>query len=198
MSVVLAAIVITIFAALFVPPYLFPTHDVFQPSVTAGSPFGFTMHLTLNTTTVDVNGSVLVTGWVNSTSNSLYNLTAADTWGLAQNRLWEKPCTSGWPLGIGLMQGHYTDDNYTLGSLVPLPTPSVECPVQATTPSYFIFEAHSSKALVSPGGTPAIWNIVISFAFRQSASGYTLQPGVYTVVLADEWGDVLTANFFAT
>lgn len=195
MSVVLAAIVITVFAALFIPPYLFPPHDVFQPSVTAASPFGFTMHLTVNATTVSTGGSVLVTGWLNSTSDYLYNVTAANAWALPQERLWERVCTSGWPIGVGVMEGHYTADNYTLGTLVPIPQPLVACPLQAAAPSYFVFEAHSSKALVSLGGAPAIWNIVTGFTFREYAPGYTLPPGVYTAVLADEWGDVLTANF---
>ena len=195
MSVVLAAIAVTIFAAIFIPPYFSPTHDIFQSSVSAGTPSGFTMHLTMNATRVGAEGGVLVEGWINSTSDSLYNITAANAWALPENLLWENPCTSGWPIGIGVMEGHYTTDNYTLGTLVPAPGPLASCPAQGISPSYFVFEKHSSRALVDFGGTPSIWTIQTSFTFRQHLSGYGLRQGVYTAVLADEWGDVLTANF---
>lgn len=195
MSVILAAVVITVFAAIFVPPYVYPYHDVFQPAVTLDSPFGFALHLQVNSTTVSPGGSVLLTGWVNSTSSSIENITAADGWALAQGGLWGKICTSGWPIGVGVMHGHYTQDNYTLGSLIPVPRPMLSCPVQAEAPRYFLFEPHSSKALVTIGGNPAIWDVQTSLSFRQYQSGYQLQPGVYTAVVADEWGDVLTTNF---
>ena len=198
MSAVLAVIVIVVFAAIYIPPYVNPAHDVFQTSVTAGSPFGFTMHLATNATALDPSGAVLITGWLNSTSDSLQNVTAAESWALQQDRLWTRPCTSGWPIGVGVMRGHYTADNYTLGALLPVPQPLTSCPAGGVTPTYFVFEAHSSKALVSLGGTPAIWSIETSFAFGQSLPGYGLQPGVYTAVLADEWGDVLTANFLVS
>ncbi|MDG6910611.1 MAG: hypothetical protein JRN08_09600 [Nitrososphaerota archaeon] len=195
MTIVLAAIVITVFAAIFIPPYVYPYHDVFQPAVSLDSPFGFTLHLEINSTSVAPGGGVLLTGWVNSTSSSIENVTAADSWALPQSGLWGKICTSGWPIGVGMMQGHYTQDNYTLGTLVPVPRPLVVCAVYAETPRYFIFEPHSSKALVTLGGNPAIWDIQTSLSFRQYTSGYQLQPGVYTAVVADEWGDVLTTNF---
>lgn len=195
MSIVLAAMAITIFAAIFIPPHFSPAHDVFQSSVSAGTPSGFIMHLTMNATRVGTGGSVLVTGWLNSTSDSLYNITAANAWGLPQNMLWEPPCVSGWPIGIGVMEGHYTADNYTMGTLVPVPKPLTSCPVQAASPSYYVFEKYSSRALVDFGGTPSIWTIQTTFTFPQYLSGSGLHPGVYTAVLADEWGDVLTANF---
>lgn len=195
MGVILAVIVVTVFAAIFIPSYVSPLHNVYQSSVTLGSPAGFTMHLTLGATSMPTAGSVLITGWVNSTSPSPENITAADLWALPQNRLWGRICTSGWPIGVGVMKGHYTQDNYTLGSLIPLSEPLVSCPVQLSTPSYFLFEAHSSKALVDIAGTPAIWTIQSALSFRGYLPGNSLQPGVYTAILADEWGDVLTSNF---
>jgi hypothetical protein len=198
MSIVLAVIVVTIFAALFIPPYVYPSHDVFQPSVTLDSPFGFTLHLTVNSTTVSSEGTILLTGWVNSTSAVVENVTTSNSWGVPQAKLWERACTAGWPLGVGVMQGHYTHDNYTLGTLVSIPQPLLSCPVQVATPSYFLFEPHSSKALVDIAGTPSFWTIQSSLAFEVYTSGAQLNPGVYTAVLADEWGDVLTTNFQVT
>lgn len=199
MIAVLAAIVVTVFATIFIPPYLNPQHDVFLPSTSYASPVGFTMRLTLNSTAVPPSGRVLISGWVNSSSPSIENITAAKLWALPQSGLWGRVCTSGWPIGVGVMAGHYTQDNYTLGSLIPIPQPLVYyCPAQISAPPFFLLEPHSSKALVTVGGTPYVWVLQTELSFRGYPSGSRLAPGAYTAVLADEWGDVLTANFRVT
>ena len=197
MSLVLAAIVITVFVAIFVPPYVYPMHNVFRPSVSSDSPFGFTLHLRINATSVPHDGAIMLTGWVNSTSSSIENVTAANSWGLPQARLWGRVCTTGWPIGIGVMRGHYTQDNYTSGTIVPVPQPLASCPVQLSAPRYFLFEAHSSNALVTIGGNTVTWRVQTEFLFKGFQSS-TQQSGVYTAVIADEWGDVLTTNFLVT
>ncbi|MDG6988054.1 MAG: hypothetical protein JRN21_01875 [Nitrososphaerota archaeon] len=206
MSVVLAAIVLTIFAALFVPPY-FASPNVFQTSVSVATPFGFSLNLALNSTSASPAGGVLLTGWLNSTESSVNNVTASVSWAFPPTGLWlgTDRCTAGWPLGIGVMQGHYTQDNYTLGSLLPFMQPLVYCPVTAP-PQFFLLYPHSSEALAVIGGNPFRWVLNDSLPFsssslapgalRSTVSG--LPPGVYTAVLADEWGDVLTANFRVT
>ncbi len=200
MSLVLAAIVITIFAAIFVPTYLFPVHDVFQASVSQDSPYGFTLHLSVNSTSVQSGGTVLINGWVNSTSSTIENVTAANSWGLPQPQLWGRLCTSYWPLGVGVLRGHYTTDNYTLGTLVPLPRPLtlVACKENQSSPAFFLFEPHSSRVLFTQGGSPYVWVLQTSLGVRVDATGTPLAPGVYTAVLADEWGDVLTTNFLVS
>lgn len=207
MVVVLAAIVITVFAAIFIPPYLSPYHDVFQNSVIYDSPFGFTMHLTLNSTSASPKGEVTLSGWLNSTYANIQNVTAADSWAFPQASLWERACLNGWPIGIGVMQGHYTRDNYTLGTLLLLNQPQSACPVNASPPQYFLFypSPHSSEALVSVAGGHDLWLIQTDLSFGQNSLRQNALPGapgpkglpqgVYTAVLADEWGDVLTANF---
>ena len=190
MSLVLAAIVLTVLAALFIPPQLFPSHNSYQTSVTGDSPYGFTLHLNLNTTSMVSGGSVLLTGWLNSTS-SLENVTVADNWALPQARLLPL-CSNGWPIGLGIMQGHYTQDNYTIGSLKQLNAKSL-CS-RLPEPNYFVTEDHSSRVLVTINGAPAQWTLASSYAFSPALVG-PMPHGVYTAVLADEWGDVLTAIF---
>jgi len=195
MGAILATMVVVVFAALFVPYYLFQQHSVYQSSVTLDSPYGFAMHLTVNTSSVPSRGSVQITGWVNSTSSSIENITAANNWPVPQGRLWGKPCYAEWPIGIGVMQGRYTQDNYTLGTLVQLPQSVYHCPAQFSPPGSFAFEPYSSKALVVQNGGPVFWVFQTTVSFSRDTSNYQLPPGVYTAVLADEWGDVLTANF---
>jgi hypothetical protein len=204
MSVVLAAIVITIFAALFIPPYVFPAHDTFQSSATVNSAFGFSLNLQINATHLPPGDELSISGWLNNTSSQIDNVSAADSWGVSQGMLWPGSCAEGWPIGLGVMEGHYTQDNYTLGTLIPVPLPV--CPVSVGTPSYILLEAHSSRALVDLGGTPQFWTIQSNYTFAYSpgeglpGGGATgqLPAGVYTVVLADEWGDVLTTNFLVS
>ena len=196
MSLVLAAIVITIFAAIFIPPYISPQHNVFQKSTTLDSPFGFEMHLQVNSTSFSTSGAILVSGWVNSTAGSIENITAANSWGVPLSGLWGTTCQPGWPIGVGVMQGHYTDDNYSLGTLLNFSRPlDFRACGLLGRPSYFLLEPHSSKALVTVGTGPALWIIQTSFSFGPANLTAPLKPGVYTAVLADEWGDVLTTNF---
>jgi hypothetical protein len=202
MSIVLAVIVITIFTAIFIPPYINPASNVFPRSVSYASGFGFTMQVSLNSTSMAPDGNILLTGWLNSSSDSVENVTAADSWAFSQGSLWVRPCTLGWPIGIGVMRGQYTMDNYTLGTLLQLKPMALSCPA-SSAPQYFLFYPHSSEALASVSGAPYRWTILMNFTFGEGALGPNaipgassgLPPGVYTAVLADEWGDVLTANF---
>jgi hypothetical protein len=209
MSIILAVIVIVVFAAIFVPPYISPYHEVFQQSVSLDSPAGFTMHLTINATTILPVGSVLMDGWVNSTFASVGNLTVADQWAFQQSLLWGNDCASGWPIGIGVMEGHYTQDNYTLGTLLSMQQPLIRCPVSAPPQFILLYPSpHSSEALASVNGNPVRWLLQTELTFSDGTLGQASQPGsqgagelppgVYTVVLADEWGDVLTNNFIVS
>ncbi|MDE1858244.1 MAG: hypothetical protein KGI26_04145 [Thaumarchaeota archaeon] len=191
MSLVLAAIVMAVFVSLAVSPYVFPAANTFQPSVSYDSAFGFSLHLTINSTSVPLGGGISVAGWMNSSSSSINNITASDRWGIGPAGLWTRICTSGWPLGLGIMAGHFTEDNVTFGTLTPIPQPLVQCPVQAATPGYFLLGPRSSRALVDLNGVPQYWVLQSSF----SLSTGQLAPGTYTAVIADEWGDVVTTNF---
>ena len=207
MSFVLVAMAVVIFAAIFIPPYLSSSHDVFPSSVSTDLGSGFAMYLTLNSTTVAPLGHLLLTGWLNSTSDSIENLSAADSWTFPVGMLWGRQCTAGWPIGIGLMSGHYTQDNYTLGTLLQPEMPVVGCPASGA-PQYFLFYPQSIEALASVNGVPYRWTITMNVTFWQGSLSPNalsrvpapggLPAGVYTAVFADEWGDVLTANFNAS
>ena len=193
MTFVLAAIVLTVFAGLFVPPFLFPPHNVYQTSVTSDSPYGFVLHLSLNATSLASGESLLLTGWLNSTS-SLENVTVASQWAVPRSNLYGPFCNPGWPIGLGVMQGHYTQDNYTLGSLR-LISAAANCPEEdQQAPTYFVTEDHSSTVLSSMVGEPAVWDLHTHLAVSPDSVG-PMPSGVYTAVFADEWGDILTTIF---
>lgn len=199
MSFVLAAIVITVFAALIIPPYVNPIHNDFQTSVSLATGQSATLYLQINSTTIAPGGRVNITAWLKSTYPSINNVTAQSFWSVPQGMLWTKTCVSYFPIGVGIMRGHYDNSNYSAGTLLRPNLPLTQCPVSVNSPRWFAFEPGSSNAIVSLGGalehlsvsTSVTWD---SRSFPALASG-TFLPGVYTVVAADEWGDVLTTNF---
>ncbi len=204
MSVVLAVIVITVFAGLFLAPYLQSTQS-FQESVSVPSIEGFNLELTVNTTSVAPGGFVNITALALSTGKTIENITAQDAWPVASSRLWLSRC--GEPVGVGVMEGYYTSDNYTQGSLVSVGTVLGSC--LSSPPQYFLFEPNSSEALVVENGTGSTWTIGSTLVFgplggqagssnTATVSGSTLPTGVYTVVAADEWGDIALTNFQVT
>jgi len=195
MALILCAIVVTIFAALFIPPVLNPAHEQFAPNGSATSAYGFTINLHMNATTLGQREAVSITAWLNSTTAQPNNVTAASAWPIGPNGLWTRPCTSGWPLGVGVMNGYYTPDNYTQGSLVPIPGPLFSCPVQSQTPSFFVFQPHGTSAVVGMGSSVSRWDLRSTLTFNPAEVAAARSPGAYTVVAADEWGDVVLVHF---
>lgn len=192
MVLVLAAIVIVIFAAIFIPPLLNPIHEQFVPSASTNSAYGFSLNLLLNSTDLPPGGWVSMRAWLNSTSPQIDNITAANQWPVNPNSLRTGNCTLGWPLGVGVLRGYYTTDNYTLGSPVSLPRLVFACPLIAySPPSYFLLQSHGSTAVVRLSESLAEWDLRIVMPF----GGSYAETGVYTAVAADEWGDVVVVHF---
>ncbi len=196
MSIILATVVIMVFVALFISPYINPPRAQFSKSASVDSSYGFSLTVNLNATQVSPLGYVSMKTWMNSTSPRVENITAMGAWAVDQSRLWGRLCTSGWPIGIGVMQGYYTEDNYSQGTLIRLPQPLTLCPVSSVTPKYFVLEPHGSKAFVSLNGTPELWDLQTTLVSGSGLLGHgQLLGGVYTVIGADEWGDVVITHF---
>jgi hypothetical protein len=92
------------------------------------------------------------------------------------------------------MAGYYTTDNYSIGSLVPLPPPLVSCPITIGTPGYFLLQPRGSAAIVKVNGSLAEWNLASTLGLASSQFG-SQRGGVYTAIALDEWGDLAIAHF---
>jgi hypothetical protein len=193
MAIILGVIVLVIFAAIFIPPLANPVHEQFQNSASVTSPYGFTVTISLNTSTVATTG-VSISGSLYNTGSEILNATAANEWAVTPADLWTPVCTNGWPIGVGVMQGYFTADNYTLGTFVVLPRPLVACPVLASTPGFFLIQPHSLEAIVRLGSSLAEWKLSSTLTYGKQLGG-TAPVGVYTAVAADEWGDVAIVHF---
>jgi len=189
-AIVLSVVVVVLAASLGLTLLFDVAPDTFQTKTSVASTFPFTLTLTLNSTTVSPAGGVTVSAFLNGTGTG--NVTAVSSWAFVNSSLWVDRC--GWPLGIGIMQGHYTLDNYSLGTLLQ-PGTSLNC-AGHPAPRWFYFGSQASKVLVTLSGTPAFWELQTVLPFNATYTGrQSLSPGVYTAVAADEWGDFVMTNF---
>jgi len=100
-------------------------------------------------------------------------------------------CVQEFPIGLGLLEGHYVASNVSQGQLVPYPL-VFSCPASLIALKSLTFQPNSSMAVATTNfGTP-IWDISQSFVYQN------LSPGEYTVVACDEWGHTAFAYFSVT
>jgi hypothetical protein len=194
---VLAVVVAVIAAALILTAYLDVAPDTFQTSTSVASTYPFTMSLAINTTSAQAADGIAITAWLNGTSpgSSVDNVTAASGWAFDETQLVWPRCQQGFPLGVGVMQGHYTQDNYTLGTLLPVHQSLPPCRA-SSPPAWFYFPSQESRVVVFFDGNLTYWNLDVSMTFGPASAGVSrLAPGVYTAVAADEWGDIALTNF---
>lgn len=195
--IVLVVVVGVLVASLAAATYVSVPQNTFQTRTSVASTFPFTLNLAISATTGTTAGGVTITAWLNGTSTA--NVTAYSSWPVDQSRLWRDPCSEGWPIGVGVMQGHHTTDNYSLGTLAILRGPQPPCPAPKPLPRWFYFSSQTSKVLVTIGGEPEFWVIASEIAFNPGSVGVSrLSPGIYTAVAADEWGDLALTNFRIT
>jgi hypothetical protein len=150
-------------------------------------------HLELHATASPYMGSaqnINATIWEINTLQSTNDIEVAPSWsgilGIAA-----QGCTTGWPMGIGLLKGHYVASNVSQGQLVSYPF-MFSCPGAQITLQSLAFMPDSSTAIATTNfGTPT-WDVSQSFVYQN------LNPGNYTVVACDEWGHTAFAYFTVT
>jgi hypothetical protein len=193
-TVVVLAVVVVVLAASIALTLLFDvTPNTFQTKTSVASTQPLTLTLEVNTTSGAANRGVEISAWLNGTSTG--NVTANSNWAFDQTKLVYPVCSSGFPLGVGVMQGHYTSDNYSLGTLVSFVLPKQLCPHEQA-PAWFYFASATSRVLVTIGATPVFWVLRVNATVSSASLGVSrLAPGVYTAVAADEWGDFVLTNF---
>jgi hypothetical protein len=193
-SALLVVIVIVVIAGLLLPAY-FGSGDTFSNSTFAYSPDGLTLNISLNTTRAFTPSGLRISIWINLTSGT-ESVAARSSWAVDQSRLWERLCTTGWPIGIGVMHGYYDQYNYSSGSLLLLKQPLSDCVTSITAPQYFLIQAQGSSAIVSINGTLESWNLQTTLVLRKDSFVQNPQTGgTVTVIGADEWGDVAILHF---
>ena len=130
-----------------------------------------------------------VTIWDNNTLAENNHVAVASDWAISG--IDGGGCVRNWPLGIGLMKGHYAASNVSQGQFVDYPF-FWNCPGELIVLQSLTFLPHNSTAIAKTNfGTPS-WNILQTYTYQN------LEPGEYTVVACDEWGHIALAYFSMT
>jgi len=193
-AALLVVVIIILIAGLVLQAYFVPLGSP-PTSTYAYSPNGLTLSFTINTTHAFAPSGVIITVWINGTS-STENVTAKNSWAVGPSLLWGSPCTPGWPLGIGVMHGYYDQYNYTSGTLLPLKPTVLYCPPPPGLPRSFLVEAYGSEAITNVNDSLLRWNLQTTLVLEKTSFLQSqLTGGTFTVIGADEWGDVAILHF---
>jgi len=196
MAFLLLIVIIALVAGLTLSSYFGPPNTL-PTQAMIGDWYGLTLNLDLNTTHAFAPSSLAVTVWING-SSAIENMTAQDSWAVNQTLLWKAPCIPEWPIGIGVMSGYYDQYNYSSGVLLPLEQQAAGCQVSSATPQSFLVQAGGTKAIVSMNGSDETWNLLTTLILTKASFPQTQATGqVFTVIGADEWGDVAILHFVA-
>jgi len=195
LTVLLIVVVIVVISGLVFTTYFVPTNGLVK-STYVYDPNGLTLSMKLNTTEAFVPYGVNITLWVNGTSG-IEDLNAQNSWVVPPSSLWTPPCEPGWPIGIGIMRGYYDMYNYSSGTLLPLNDSGFRCPPQEL-PQSFIIEPRGSESIVNLSDSFKRWDLQITLVLANAIFTQGQKAGgLFTVVGADEWGDLTVLHFDA-
>lgn len=191
MALFVGLLVLLIVGALAASTYLSPRNRDFPSNASAYSFQGFVLSLSLNSTRLAPGSSVAVEASINSTSPYILNLTARESWPLDKRAL--LACDHGQPLGAGVVRGFYTEFNYSSAPRLLSVALAMFCPPLVGLPAdYFLLQPGSSSAVASSKGTAHHEDLQSTLVLTAGAGvgADKLTPGVYTIIAADEWGDL--------
>lgn len=179
-----------------------------RPSASVNGTNGVRLTLSINATSLS-EGQALGISLVDYNTLAYANyLTAVRDWSVGY--LSDGPCgTDNQPMGFAVFSGYYLATNASAAAPLPLYAPGgYNCPLLVAGITAYDFSPFSSNAEVYAMCTPNPC-FDISVNATDTVSGYwpspqvgvpmqALQPGVYTVVGGDEWGDLLFLHFTVT
>jgi hypothetical protein len=166
----------------------------------SGLKFSFVINPTMLPSNHNLSLSVELLN-VQGTSN---NFTTGSNWpmnGLVSN----SPC-NGWffPMKFGIARGHYTSANLSSLTLLSLfdPTAVYACPAEFLI-SHYLFQPSSDLATTNVNSNPVIMNESMKIGGYWTGSPMSpgsgvfhyFEPGSYTAVSGDEWGDMILLYF---
>lgn len=150
---------------------------------------GLQLLLAVNVDPVTV-GNTLVADVVEFNSQGVANnVTASRDWAIPA-ALGSCPNTNVQPFGIALYSGYYNAQNVSKGTQLQV-FPATVCPEYERYVSGYLFQADSDMAVVLPGSgpTPMAGSVeVVNGTAVAQGGGNLLNPGLYTLAAADEWG----------
>ena len=181
-------------------------HFLVVPALPPDQGFPLRFTLTTNATRLVSGQAIEVRADIFNTLPQTVSINYTSNWAWPQ--LTTAPCTS--IAGIVILRGYYTQSNMTAGATPLQQFPwglEVSCPAAAGESGHYIFEPLSDNAtvygdLVLPVGAGFVTNGYYAPGQTYNRTlpngGETttpFEPGMYTVVAGDEWGQVAFDHF---
>ena len=164
---------------------------VIPPSTT-----GLILNLSLNASSIRVGHEIAFTASLFNPRTTAYNISSASNWALPY--LVIGPCgPTDSPIAFAVVQGFYTPLNISYARV----QYGIGCSTLMGGIRFYLFQPVSNVVSVfgSCSPNPCFTKPMVS---SRSLNGYwsgnqylSFTPGVYTVVVADEWGDFQVAHF---
>ena len=179
-------------------------------SATSKSISGLSLSLYLDSKTYQSGQEVGIDIDEKNTLSRTNTITASAKWPVSG--LGVGPCGAlNYPFGIAIFQGNYTAANISSGTLLQIYEPNIyHCPMILTDISSYVFQPLSDSAAVfQMSESTAVFTAGMNAEFEPAPTGYwasnnvgatftNFEPGVYTVVAGDEWGDLVVVHFTVT
>ena len=153
---------------------------------------GLQLRVSLNTTNLTPDEPLQINVSEYNTFSADNNVAAATNWGV--NGLTIGACSNinELPFGVQVLQGDYNDQNISQGTPLELYA-AVPCAQLIRLITGYDFLPYSSNAVIMPGGdlaSPITMSatVTVNGTYLNGIQLIPLTPGMYTVVVGDEWG----------
>ena len=191
-------------------------------TTTTNSSLGLELGLTINASSFVTGDSINISAQILNTLQTVNNVTSSNDWAYSSGSLNPfTPCGVSGPVGVAIFQGNYDSTDFTSAKALALYDTTVFWSCTATTvigttnvnqKNYYSFQPQSDQAtLVYPSYTPANSNTTASLSFETkgywttgpdggvyqapNAPFHNFPQGNYTVLAADEWGQIVISHF---
>jgi hypothetical protein len=163
---------------------------------------GLQLNLSLDKSALNPGNAVTVSLVEHNAATTVTNVSRGSSWPLSSLAL--GPCgTSGFPIGIAVFEGHYTNANVSSATPLRIFKPSAPCPAAVAYPAWYAFQPQSDLAKTSMNTAPISIHamVIVNGTWTggdlagNGATLSSLSPGAYTVAGGDEWGRLVLQYF---
>ena len=160
-------------------------------TTSAPSSNGLQLQVSVNATTLTSGEALQISVSEYNTLSTINNVTAATNWAVNGLAFSACPNLNELPFGVALFQGSYNAQNISQAAPLDL-FPAVPCALLIRLITGYNFLPDSVNAAIMPGGdisspTPMSGSLTVNGTYF-TAQLKPLAPGVYTLVVGDEWG----------
>ncbi len=157
-------------------------------------PNGLQLQVSVNTTSLNPGEALQINVSEYNILPTSNDISCGKNWAVDGLTLGACPNVYVQPFGVAVFQGRYTAQNISQATPLDIFAP-VACPNYSRLITDYIFQPGSMDAYVMPvcfitQATPMSAQVTVNGIYKQGTQLYPLDPGVYTIVAGDEWGNI--------